>query len=437
MAKAALGDNFIRTIRGYKPSTTWALIYQNMAAEPQAAGVSLNATQPSNPVSAHQIQPDTDEFSEQFVNSLGKKFKKVIAEHGLIGGVIALKSSNGALNSNATGMSKAVSIENTEPTTWSDAANMTSAQDMHFRIASVSKTFTSTMILSLVKDGALNLDQSIDYWLGKVVPEAEVITIRMLLQQIIGLYNRQIMPGPCTMAKDNITYSFEDLIDLSNKASNWSTHFTPGTEHLYADINFIILAWIAETATGKTYKELIKERCLKPANLSRTSTPKPGNSTMPSPYIHGYDVCEPEFCTLCWKDFSNFNMSWDVGSGNIISTASDLINWLETLDSGELVGSKLGRQMRTVKDNNYVGEIEGLKYYYGMGIGIFRDQYQQTVKFGHEGYDPGYSTYAFKYKGYYMVILLNIANGFHLKDIPLEPAATFKVYSAMEDWLSS
>ncbi|MGM0610902.1 MAG: serine hydrolase domain-containing protein [Thermodesulfobacteriota bacterium] len=432
-----LGNSFISTVRGYEPSTTWDLVYKNMTAEPQAAGLSLNATQPSNPVSAPQVQPNTDEFSEHFISSLGKKFKKVIAEHGLIGGVIALKSSNGAQTGNASGMSKAVSIANTDQTTWTAAENMSSTQNMHFRIASVSKTFTSTMILSLIKDGVLNLDQSIDYWLGKVVPEADIITIRMLLQQITGLYNRQIMPGPCTMAKDNITYSFADLIDLSNKASKWSTHFTPGTKHLYADINFIILAWIAETATGKTYKELIKERCLKPAYLFQSSAPKPGNSTMPSPYIHGYDVCEPEFCTLCWKDFSNFNMSWDVGSGNIISTASDLINWLETLDSGELIGSGLSRQMRTVKDNNYVGEIEGLKYYYGMGIEIFRNQYHQTVKFGHDGYDPGYSTYAFKYKGYYMVILLNIANGFHLKDIPLEPAATLKVYSAMEDWLGS
>ncbi|MFW5837997.1 MAG: serine hydrolase domain-containing protein, partial [Desulfovibrionaceae bacterium] len=433
LADAANMGGVQAKVRGYAPATTWASVAALMADEPQAGGLSLNSTQPSNPVAAPKVQPAANEFTDEFKNALRDKFAEVVADYNLIGGVIAIKRPSGALARNATGMREANSIANTDPTTWTAAAAMTEAQDQRFRIASVSKTFTATMILSLVNNGVLALDQTISHWLGNVVPEAGTITLRMLLQQTTGLYNRNIMP--CALADDNV-YSFQDLIDLSNEASGWTTEFTPGSKHEYADINFILLAWIAETATGKTYKELIGEHCITPASLGHTSVPAPNDTAMPTPLIHGYDVCEPSYCDLCWKDFSTYNMSWDVGSGNLISTAWDLLAWLEKLDSGDLIGSNLSGQMRTVHDVNYAGMVNGLRYYYAMGVDVFRDKFQQTVQFGHSGYDPGYSTYMYKYRGYYMVILLNIANGMHLDDVAVPPGADWKVYTAMEDWLA-
>lgn len=434
-AATILGQELPETVRSYQSEITWASVAEIMSAEPQAEGVSIDSIQPANPVANPRIQPTTNEFSEQFITSLRTMFDQLIDKYNLIGGVIALKRPSGAVTQYGTGMREAVSITNPDQTTWTEATAMTGAHDEHFRIASVSKTFTSVMILNLVQDGILDLDQTLEYWLGNVVPEADTITIKMLLQQTSGLYNREILPGPCSLEEDHI-YSFQDLADLSNQASSWSTHFPPGSQHRYADINFILLAWIAETATGKTYKQLLQEKCFDPAGLSWSSSPSPDNCFMPNPSIHGYDVCESTFCYLCWKDFSTYNMSWDVGSGNVISTAWDLLTWLEKLDSKELLDSQQNSQMRSVNETNFVGELDGLKYYYGMGVYIIQDHLQETVKFGHEGYNSGYHTYAFKYTDYFMVILLNLGNAFHLENIPLDPAASNMLYSAMEKWLA-
>lgn len=434
-AEAVLGQELPETVRSYQSEVTWTSVAEIMAAEPQAKGMTLDSTQPANPVANPMIQPVTNKFSEQFITSLQTTFDQRIDEYNLIGGVIALKRPSGAEIQYGTGMREANSIANPDQTTWTEAAAMTGAHDEHFRIASVSKTFTSVMILNLVQDGILDLDQTIEYWLGNVVPEADTITIKMLLQQTSGLYNREILPGPCSLEEEHI-FSFQELVDLSNQASDWSTHFPPGSQHRYADINFILLAWIAETATGKTYRQLLQEKCFDPAGLSRTSSPRPDNCSMPDPFIHGYDVCEPTFCSLCWNDFSTYNMSWDVGSGNVISTARDLLTWLEKLDSGELLGSQQNSQLRLVDTTNFAGQLDGLKYYYGMGVNIIQDHLRETVKFGHDGYNSGYHTYAFKYKNYFMVILLNLGNAFHLEDIPLDPAASSMLYSAMEEWLA-
>lgn len=434
-AEAILGQDLPETVRSYQSGITWTSVAEIMTAEPQAKGMSLDSPQPANPVANPMIQPATNEFSEQFITSLRTMFDQRIDEYNLIGGVIALKRPSGAVIQYGTGMREVNSITKPDQTTWTEAAAMTGAHDEHFRIASVSKTFTSVMILNLVQDGTLNLDQTLEYWLGNVVPEADTITIKMLLQQTSGLYNREILPGPCSLEEDHI-YSFQELVDLSNQSSNWSTHFPPGSQHRYADINFILLAWIAETATGKTYRQLLQQKCFDPAGLSWTSSPRPDNCFMPDPSIHGYDVCESTFCSLCWKDFSTYNMSWDVGSGNVISTARDLLTWLEKLDSGELLDSKQNSQMYSVNTPNFVGQLDGLKYYYGMGVYIIQDHLRDTVKFGHEGSNSGYHTYAFKYTDYFMVILLNLGNAFHVEDIPLDPAASSMLYSDMEEWLA-
>src|ERR1700760_1702440 len=61
--------------------------------------------------------------------------------------------------------------------------------DGSFRIASVTKTFTAAVVLSLVADGVLDLEDTCERWLPGVVPAGEGITVRQLLNHTIGLFN--------------------------------------------------------------------------------------------------------------------------------------------------------------------------------------------------------------------------------------------------------
>src|SRR4051794_22032792 len=67
-----------------------------------------------------------------------------------------------------------------------DAA--TAAADSLFRIGSVTKTFVSATILSLVKDGKLTLEDPLSHWVSGVTGESGV-TVRMLLNHTSGFFN--------------------------------------------------------------------------------------------------------------------------------------------------------------------------------------------------------------------------------------------------------
>ena len=58
-----------------------------------------------------------------------------------------------------------------------------------FRIASLNKTYTAAVVLQLVGEGKLRLDDSVERWLPKLVPNGENITIRQLLNHTSGLFD--------------------------------------------------------------------------------------------------------------------------------------------------------------------------------------------------------------------------------------------------------
>ncbi|NDV28842.1 serine hydrolase [Desulfovibrio sp. JC010] len=429
---AALGTGaaFKNNISSYVPSTTWASITNLMAGEQQSTSVPLTAAQPANPVPSPKIQPATAQFSSDFETALGTKFDEVVGGYNCVGGIIAILRPDGADTRYATGLSEAASITDMDQTTWTAGTNMGFADNLHWRIASVSKSFTSTMILTLVNDGILSLDQTINHWLGAVVPNSNVITIENLLRQTSGLYNREA--DPCEALVNNHTYSFAELAAMSNQAGGGKVYFQPGEQFKYADINYILLAWIAERATGLTYKQLIEQRVIIPAGLTNTSVPEPSDSSMPVPYIRGYSTCaDPGICGVgdgCWKNFSIWNYSFDVGSGNVISTVADMLTWLKVLDSGSLVGDEMRARM--------VEKTPGVDDKYGLGVMYDHDSSGNLIKLGHDGENPGYSTYAFKSCGYYVVVMVNSDNSAELDSVQMPEVAGPFIYSEMNNWLN-
>ena len=61
--------------------------------------------------------------------------------------------------------------------------------DNHFKIASLTKTYTATVVLQLVGEGKLSLDDSVERRLPGVVPNGSRITIRQLLNHTSGLHD--------------------------------------------------------------------------------------------------------------------------------------------------------------------------------------------------------------------------------------------------------
>ena len=58
-----------------------------------------------------------------------------------------------------------------------------------FRIASLTKTYTATVVVQLAGEGKLALDDPVERWLPGVVPNGAAITLRMLLNHHSGLFD--------------------------------------------------------------------------------------------------------------------------------------------------------------------------------------------------------------------------------------------------------
>ena len=63
-----------------------------------------------------------------------------------------------------------------------------------FRIASITKTYTGTLVLQLVDEGKLTLDDTIDKYVSGI-PDGDKITMRMLLNHTSGIYDCDDDPG--------------------------------------------------------------------------------------------------------------------------------------------------------------------------------------------------------------------------------------------------
>lgn len=129
-----------------------------------------------------------------------------------------------------------------------------------YELASVSKTFTGTMVAKAVLDGKVSLDDDIRKYLPQEYPnfeyEGEIITIRDMVTHTGGFPN---FPP----AGDNKTAFWNGLhqVEISSK---------PGTEFLYSNTAPEITAYILEKAYGIPYQKLIEEYILKPNKMTNT-----------------------------------------------------------------------------------------------------------------------------------------------------------------------
>ena len=132
--------------------------------------------------------------------------------------------------------------------------------DDHFRIASITKTFTGTAVLQLVDEGKLRLDDPVAAYQPEV-PNGANITIRHLLNMTSGLYdygddksfNEKIdaEPGKVWNPKDLLAIAFQH-----------QPYFALGKGIHYSNTNYILLGLIIEQITGRPVEHVFHDRIL-------------------------------------------------------------------------------------------------------------------------------------------------------------------------------
>lgn len=301
-----------------------------------------------------------------------------------------------------TGVSEASNLESVDDDGWEGDLFDPWA---HFRVGSITKSLTATLILQLAEEGLLSLDDVIDDHLPGLTPNSDTIRIRQLLNMTSGLVDYLYhVPDLYGGAPD--VYTPLELIQFA--VDGGGTDFDPGDRWEYSNTNYIVLGLIAEQLTGESFRDLVRTRIIDPLGLVDTSVPEPTDSSLPTPYAHGY------YNDMEWVDVTDMNVSWAWAAGGIISTLEDLYIWISAAIGGELLSPGSHSAMHTyIATGN-----DNLQY----GLGISQLVLPEGIARGHSGGLPGYETAAYRIYDYTIIVT---SNG----NVPLK---TLQIHSANE-----
>lgn len=259
----------------------------------------------------------------------------------------------------------------------------------HFKIASVTKTYTATVVLQLVGEGKLSLNDTVQRRLPGVVPNGSKITIRQLLNHTSGLADFESNPRylkPYLAGNFAHYWSPRQLVRMG---VSLKALFAPGRGWSYSNTDYVVAQLIVERATGDTLGAELQRRIFRPLHLGQTTYPtKPG---LPSPYAHGYRL----FGELPLVDVTGLSPSLAPGSGAIISTAADVADFYRALLGGRLLEPEQLKAMKTTVSER-TGKPATSGPGYGLGIAhsvLGRPSAAVTVScpgWGHSGEVGGY-----------------------------------------------
>jgi CubicO group peptidase (beta-lactamase class C family) len=237
-------------------------------------------------------------------------------------------------------------------------------QGSKYRIGSISKTFTSVMVLKALENNKIQLTQSLETYFP-TIPNASAITIRHLLQHRSGIHN--FTDDPDFLNWNTQPKSKQEMIAIIAKGGS---DFAPGTKASYSNSNYVLLTYILERLYQKPYASLLEEQIVKPLQLRDT-------------YLGGKIQTQKQECKSylyqgAWKLESETDMSIPAGAGGIVSTASDLVKFSHALFNGKLLQPASLELMKTLQDN--------------FGLGLIQIPFYERKAFGHTGGIDGFSS---------------------------------------------
>ena len=286
-----------------------------------------------------------------------------------------------------------------------------------FEMASVSKQFTAMIILMCQEKGFLQIDEPVSKYLDIPYPG---ISIRNLLTHTSGLPDYQaIMDTHWDKSK---VAGNEDILEYLKKYAP-PKNFEPGEKYEYSNTGYVLLASIAEKASGVDFIKLSREWIFQPLGMKRTDIRTLEEKARVENFAAGHLKDESGKYVNANQFRSSDYTLWlgnRKGPGRVSSTAQDLLIWDQALYSGKLVSEKTLNEAFSPMILN-----DGTRSYYGFGWDIEpKSPYGKMVM--HTGDNPGYQTIIVRFiEENKTIIVLN--NNAHPDQIKLVEAATLSL----------
>jgi CubicO group peptidase (beta-lactamase class C family) len=268
--------------------------------------------------------------------------------------------------------------------------NVPNTPDTKFRIASIVKQFTATLILQMVEQGKIKLDGKItDYLPDYRKDTGDIVTIHHLLNHTSGIPDFPGVPG-----FESISRNPQKVPDFVKKFASGDLQFEPGTKYAYNNSAYFILGAIIEKLTGKTYEQVLKEKIFDPLGMKNTGYDH--HKTVLSKRASGYEKTLSGYVNAPYLD-----MSITFSVGGLYSTVEDLYLWDRALYSDKILTAKSKELMFKPNLENY-----------GYGFNIEKvslSETKQTVPvIFHTGLLDGFATVIVRLvKDQHLIVLLD------------------------------
>ncbi|MGE0554889.1 MAG: serine hydrolase domain-containing protein, partial [Gemmatimonadales bacterium] len=261
-------------------------------------------------------------------------------------------------------------------------ANLESATpmlpDQAYFLGSISKVYTAAAVLRLVENGVLALDDSLARFLPSF-PDANRITIRMLLQHTSGLKDfyayLYYRPDRAEMIRlVTKRWTEDELLGLAARFGRW---FEPGTDWSYSSTNYYLLGVIVERLTGSSLAEAYRRLLFEPLEIRHTwlTLHEEPRGTLPTGYLGpveswSHSAMFGELGPTSVLDTSS--VEW--GAGGLATPAVDALRFLSGLFRDRIVSSAILEVMTDFRETPSLGVTDSASTEEsdGYGLGVVR-----------------------------------------------------------------
>ena len=245
-----------------------------------------------------------------------------------------------------------------------------------FRLGSITKQFTSMLILQLVDQGKIKLDGKLtDYLPDYRKDVGDKVTIHNLLTHTSGIPSYTDQPG----FFENVSRNPYKVADFVKKYASGDLLFEPGSKFAYNNSGYFLLGAIIERVTGKPYEQVLRENILDPVGMKNTGYDH--YETIIQQRAAGYSKTPDGYTNANYLD-----MSIPYAAGSMYSTVDDLYLWDQALYTDKLLSAQSKELMYKPFRENYA-------YGWVVANASFKQNDKPVPMIAHGGGINGFATF--------------------------------------------
>lgn len=234
--------------------------------------------------------------------------------------------------------------------------------DTRFGLASGAKGLTALVVVGLVAEGVLALDTTARTLLGDDLPDIDdAVTVEQLLAHRSGIgdyLDEDVLEGTNDYVMPVPVHTLAETEDYLSVLDGLPQKFAPGAAFSYCNGGYVVLALLAERATGRLFRELVDERVCRPAGLLRTSYLR--GDELPGDAARGYLGADGLRTNLLHLPVRGS------GDGGVYSTVDDVHRLWTALADGSLLPPAWVAEMTRARSGRQAPEA-------GYGLGWWLD----------------------------------------------------------------